>query len=98
MKFMSKEEFMKRVGEMYPDSDEKSLENIEFLSDFYDNADKEISENDNGTAVAAAVAENEEKWRAKYRARFFEGTDHKDENDDFGNEPPEIKTFDSLFE
>ena len=98
MKFMSKEDFMARVGEMYPDSDEKSLENIEFLSDFYDNADKESSENDNGAAVAAAVAENEEKWRAKYRARFFEGADHKDENDDFDNEPPEIKTFDSLFE
>lgn len=85
---ITREEFMKKVNESFPEADETSLARIEFFTDFYDNTSKEFEEvkKENGQ-------EEIEKWKKKYRERFFSGGEDT-------TKPPEEtekKSFESIF-
>jgi hypothetical protein len=41
---ITRDEYMEKVNEFFPESDEDSLSKIEFFTDFYDNATKEFEE------------------------------------------------------
>lgn len=85
---ITRDEYMEKVNEFFPGSDEESLSRIEFFTDFYDNTTKEFEEvkNENGK-------EEVEIWKKKYRDRFFSGGEDT-------TKPPEgteKKSFESIF-
>lgn len=85
---LTREEYMEKVNGFFPESDEKSLERIEFFTDFYDNTSKEFEEvkKENGK-------EEVEIWKKKYRDRFFSGG----EDTTKPTEETEKKSFESIF-
>ena len=85
---LTKEEFMERVNEFFPESDDSSIERIEFFNDFYDGVVDEFEtvKKDNGK-------EEVEIWKKKYRDRFFSGG----EDTTKPTEETEKKSFESIF-
>ena len=88
MKFIERDEYLKKIDEWFPEANDESLEKIEFFSRVYDEADKEISAANN----TDKVKEVEEAWRKKYRDRFFSGGEKTDEFEE------KKKDFNDIFE
>lgn len=98
MSVLSRDEILEKIRALLGErTDDEAIAFIEDVTDTYDS----ISDAKSGYTeeeVTARVNEVEEKWRKKYRDRFFgnSGYDDDDEPDD-GNTKTEEVTFDDLF-
>lgn len=81
-----------RIGE---DKSDEAISLVEDISDTFDDIQSKATSD--GTDWKAKYEENDATWRQKYRDRFFNNQDSKD--DEVEDEGGEIKslTFDELF-
>lgn len=99
MSVLSRDELLTKTRALLGErTDDEAIAFIEDVTDTYDS----ISDAKSGYTeeeVTAKVNEVEEKWRKKYRDRFFgnSGDDDDDEPDD-GNTNTEDVTIDGLFD
>lgn len=101
MSVLSRDELLERTRTLLGErTDDEAIAFIEDVTDTYDS----ISDGNSGYTeeeVTAKVNEVEEKWRKKYRDRFFGtgGNDDEDDDDlDDDNTNTEEVTIDDLFE
>lgn len=100
MSVLSKDELLEKIRSLLGErTDDEAITFIEDVTDTYDS----ISDAKSGYTedeVTAKVNEVEEKWRKKYRDRFFGsgGDDDDDDEPDVGNTNTEEVTIDDLFE
>lgn len=100
MSVLSKDELLEKIRSLLGErTDDEAITFIEDVTDTYDS----ISDAKSGYTedeVTAKVNEVEEKWRKKYRDRFFGsgGDDDDDDEPDGGNTNTEEVTIDDLFE
>lgn len=102
MSVLSRDELLEKTRALLGDrTDDEAIAFIEDVTDTYDDivgAKSGYTEEE----VTAKVNEVEEKWRKKYRDRFFGngGNDDDDDDDepDGGNTNTEEVTIDDLFE
>lgn len=98
MSVLSKDELLEKTRSLLGDrTDDEAITFIEDVTDTYDS----ISGSKSGYTeeeVTAKVNEVEEKWRKKYRDRFFGNGDDDDDEPDGGNTNTEEVTIDDLFE
>lgn len=100
MSVLSRDELLEKTRTLLGErTDDEAITFIEDVTDTYDS----ISDAKSGYTeeeVTAKVNEVEEKWRKKYRDRFF-GTGEDDDDDDEpdgGNTDTEEVTIDDLFD
>lgn len=100
MSVLSRDELLEKIRALLGErTDDEALAFIEDVTDTYDavsGGNTGYSEDD----VNARVNEVEEKWRKKYRDRFFGNGDDDDDDDepDEGNTNTEDVTIDDLFD
>lgn len=100
MSVLSKDKLLEKIRSLLGErTDDEAITFIEDVTDTYDS----ISDAKSGYTedeVTAKVNEVEEKWRKKYRDRFFGsgGDDDDDDEPDGGNTNTEEVTIDDLFE
>lgn len=101
MSVLSRDELLEKTRALLGErTDDEAIAFIEDVTDTYDS----ISDGNSGYTeeeVTAKVNEVEEKWRKKYRDRFFGSGDNDDGDDDDpddGNTNTEEVTIDDLFE
>lgn len=99
MSVLSRDELLEKTRALLGErTDDEAITFIEDVTDTYDSmsgAKPGYTEEE----VTAKVNEVEEKWRKKYRDRFFGNGDDDDEDDpDDGNTNTEEVTIDDLFE
>lgn len=78
-----------RIGD---DSSDEALGFIEDVSDTFSDLETRATGMENWKEK---YEENDKEWRERYRERFFSSSE--DEDDDFGDDKKEIKTFEDLF-
>ena len=99
MSVLSRDELLEKIRTLLGErTDDEAIAFIEDVTDTYDS----ISDGNSGYTedeVTARVNEVEEKWRKKYRDRFFGngGNDDDDDPDDDNTNTEEV-TIDDLFE
>ena len=99
MSVLSKDEMLEKTRAILGErTDDEAIAFIEDVTDTYDSISGAIP-GYTEEEVTAKVNEVEEKWRKKYRDRFFgnSGDDDDDEPDD-GNTNTEEVTIDDLFD
>lgn len=100
MSVLSRDELLEKTRTLLGErTDDEAIAFIEDVTDTYD----AVSAGNSGYSedeVKVRVNEVEEKWRKKYRDRFFGNDDDDDEGDepDGGNTNTEEVTIDDLFE
>lgn len=101
MAVLSHDEFMDAVKGLAGDNaDDSTLAMIENFTDTFNDLESRASDT---TDWKAKYEENDNEWREKYKARFFEGKDGTDpatvikqQQDDITDDGKEI-SFDDLF-
>lgn len=99
MSVLSRDEILEKTRALLGErTDDEAIAFIEDVTDTYDS----ISDAKSGYTeeeVTAKVNEVEEKWRKKYRDRFFGNSGYDDDDDpDDGNTNTEETTIDDLFD
>lgn len=100
MSVLSKDELLEKTRTLLGDrTDDEAIAFIEDVTDTYDSITA-VKSGYTEDEVTAKVNEVEEKWRKKYRDRFFGngGDDDDDDEPDGGNTNTEEVTIDDLFE
>ena len=86
---LSKEELLEKVKTYVGDrSDDETLEIIEDISDSFESSESAEKIEEIKTEYESKLANLDNEWREKYKARFFS------EKDDTGNEGDESDTSD----
>lgn len=98
MGVLSRDELLEKIRTLLGErTDDEAITIIEDVTDTYDS----ISGAKSGYTeeeVTAKVNAVEEKWRKKYRDRFFGTNDDDDDEPDGGNTNTEEVTIDDLFD
>lgn len=96
MAVKSKEDLLKQIEEVLPNTDDKTLGLIEDISDSF--TDLETKSKDQ-TDWKKKYDENDAAWRQKYKDRFFNSGAEESEKEDPPEVPEEIKpsSYDDLF-
>lgn len=98
MAILSHDDFMNAVKELAGNSaDDNTLTMIENFTDTYNDLEARASDT---TDWKTKYEQNDNEWREKYKARFFEGKEDKDPNEeqkeDITDDDKDI-SFDDLF-
>lgn len=95
--FLDKEAFFNRIDAFIGDrSDDDAISFIEDMTDTYTELEKRQSESEDWKKKYSDL---DDKWKKRYRKRFFSGTIISDPEVDFDEEKkPEDITIDDLFE
>lgn len=81
-----------RIGE---DNSDEAISLVEDISDTFD--DIQNNATSDGTDWRAKYEENDATWRQKYRDRFFNNPDTKDDETEDEGEEIKVLTYDELF-
>lgn len=81
-----------RIGE---DNSDEAISLVEDISDTFD--DIQNNSASDGTDWRAKYEENDATWRQKYRDRFFNNPDTKDDETEDEGEEIKVLTYDELF-
>lgn len=98
---LSKEELLEKVKTYVGDrADDESLEIIEDISDSFETSESAEKIEEIKTEYESKLANLDNKWREKYKARFFSEKDKQDnDNSDDGDDGDDEKTdYSDLFE
>lgn len=112
MSVLKKTELMERIKAIMGDkTDDDSLQFIEDVNDTFDSLEKKTGSDEDWEAK---YKENDEKWRKRYRDKFFSTDTVKNDEDDEDDEDdidynkndtienqktePEVLTYEALFE
>ena len=101
MAVLSRDDFMKAVKGLAGDSaDDNTLTMIENFTDTYNDLETRASDT---TDWKTKYEQNDNEWREKYKARFFEGKEGTDPNEVLRKQKEDITddgkdiSFDDLF-
>lgn len=93
MAILSKEDFLNRIKEITKDkTDDDTLKLVEDMTDTINNYENDKSQN-----WKEKYETNDKEWRERYKARFFSGDTHEDDDDEPEDDKPKTYTFDNLF-
>ena len=102
---LSKEELLEKVKTYVGDrTDDESLEIIEDISDSFETSDSAEKIEEIKTEYESKLANLDNEWREKYKARFFSEKDKQDndnsddDNSDDDNSDEEKTEYSDLFE
>lgn len=98
---LSKEELLEKVKTYVGDrTDDESLEIIEDISDSFESSESAEKIEEIKTEYESKLANLDNEWREKYKARFFSEKDKQDnDNSDDGDDDNDEKTeYSDLFE
>lgn len=100
---LSKEELLEKVKTYVGDrTDDESLEIIEDISDSFESSDSAEKIEEIKTEYESKLANLDNEWREKYKARFFSKKDNSDDNsnssDDGDDDDDEKTEYSDLFE
>lgn len=98
---LSKEELLEKVKTYVGDrTDDESLEIIEDISDSFESSDSAEKIEEIKTEYESKLANLDNEWREKYKARFFSEKDKQDNDDsDTSDDDDDEKTeYSDLFE
>lgn len=98
---LSKEELLEKVKTYVGDrSDDETLEIIEDISDSFESSDSAEKIEEIKTEYESKLANLDNEWREKYKARFFSEKDKQDNDDsDTSDDDDDEKTeYSDLFE
>lgn len=97
---LSKEELLEKVKTYVGDrTDDESLEIIEDISDSFESSDSAEKIEEIKTEYESKLANLDNEWREKYKARFFSEKDKQDNDDSDTSDDDDEKTeYSDLFE
>ena len=97
MAFLEKDAFFDKIDAFIGDrSDDEAISFIEDMTDTYTELEKRQSESEDWKKKYSDL---DDKWKKRYRKRFFSGAIVADPDEDFREEKnPEEITIDDLFE
>lgn len=97
---LSKEELLEKVKTYVGDrADDETLEIIEDISDSFESSESAEKIEEIKTEYESKLANLDNEWREKYKARFFSEKDESDNRDESDTSDDEEKTeYSDLFE
>ena len=97
---LSKEELLEKVKTYVGDrADDETLEIIEDISDSFESSESAEKIEEIKTEYESKLANLDNEWREKYKARFFSEKDNADNGDESDTSDNEEKTdYSDLFE
>lgn len=96
---LSKEELLEKVKTYVGDrADDETLEIIEDISDSFESSESAEKIEEIKTEYESKLANLDNEWREKYKARFFSEKDKQDNEDESDTSDEEKTEYSDLFE